>query len=128
MSIVLLRFVKPSPPFAVKLHSGSDQPQSTTTQFPGLVCKQNFSDEAIKSGSPFSNQLKEFCKAEGVPLCDLKDFSLDDQIDKDATKDGSNSLGTSKSVFKTRLSVDDLFVDNVTLLDFFSTKKGQTKE
>ena len=64
-----------------------------------------------------------------MPLCDLKDFSLDDEIDKDATKDGSNSLGASKSVFKTRLSVDDdLFLDNVSLLNFFSTKKGQTKE
>ena len=62
-----------------------------------------------------------------MPLYDLKDFSLDDEIDKDATEDGS-SLGTSKSVFKTRLSVNDLFVDNVTLLNFFSTKKGQTEE
>ncbi len=63
-----------------------------------------------------------------MPLCDLKDFSLDDEIDKDATKDGSNSLGASKSVFKTRLSVNDLFLDNVTLLNFYSTKKGQTEE
>ena len=63
-----------------------------------------------------------------MPLCDLKDFSLDDEIDKDATKDRSNSLGASKSVFKTRLSVNDLFLDNVTLLNFYSTKKGQTEE
>ena len=43
---------------------------------------------------------------------DLKDFSLDDEIDKGATKDGSNSLGTLESVFKTGLSVNDLFVDD----------------